>query len=120
MTAVDSDLIHTWQRENGEYLNSPFSIKCRDNFSRSGIGKGLSPGRRRFPAQAGGRAAIATAPVRSMRASVRRPVRRRKGPPRDRARLRVKESCGRAWLHTEDSPPPRRIFHLFVREDFPA
>src|SRR5438477_9148786 len=90
MTAVNEDLIHTWQKGTVSYLNNRFLNKCRGNFFPPRPKEALRPGRPQFPGPAFrlGEAACGTA--QSICPPIRPRAGRRKARPPDRVRLHVK------------------------------
>src|SRR5438046_5096333 len=76
MTAVNEDLIHTWQKGTVSHLNNRFLNKCRGNFFPPGPKEGPRFGRFLFP----GPAVTRTGPELPPAQSVRAPAPRRAHP----------------------------------------
>src|ERR1043166_3118850 len=103
MPTVDANLIHTWQRENAEYLNNPVSSRCRGIFFASEARRALRSGRFRARERASRPVEDTAAPVRSVRRSVRHLSRWRRGRHPDRAGPRAKEDVDLARRYRANS-----------------
>src|SRR5881397_4306495 len=66
MTAVNEDLIHTWQKGTVSHLNNRFLNKCRGNFFPPGPKEGPRFGRFLFPGPAVHRTGAEMAPAQSV------------------------------------------------------
>src|SRR4029450_3790379 len=119
MTAVDEDLIHTWQRGTVSRRYNRSSNKCLGNFFPPGPKEGPRSGRALFPRPGFHRAAAAMAPDQSARAPVHRLSLRRITQFPDRATLRAKECAGLASRCKEDSRQlDRKLPRHFRADDF--
>src|SRR4029077_137857 len=95
MTAVDEDLIHTWQKGTVSRRYNRSSNKCRGNFFPSGPKEAHRSDRVLFPAPAFHRVGAALGLDQSTRAPVHPLAHRRTAQFPDRTILRAKE-CARS------------------------
>src|SRR6266508_4542541 len=102
-TAVNEDLIHTWQKGTVSRRYNRSSNKCRGNFFPPEPKETHLSGRALFLRPASHRGQAAMAPPRSGRALTRRPPYLQKAQPPDRAILRAKVCAAPASRCKEDS-----------------
>src|SRR5678815_953080 len=103
MTAVDEDLIHTWQKGTVSRRYNRSSNKCRGNFFPPEPKEAPRSGRALFPRPAFHQVEAAMERPRSVRALTRRPAYPRTTQFPGRATLRAKERAGPALRCKEDS-----------------
>src|SRR5437879_5115204 len=103
MTAVDEDLIHTWQKGTVSRRYNRSSNKCRGNFFPSGPKEAPGPDRVLFPGPAYHPVAAALGLDQSARVPAHRLAHRRTAQFPDRAILRAKGCDGLASRCKEDS-----------------
>src|SRR5436190_6995046 len=119
ITAVDEDLIHTWQKGTVSRRYNRSSNKCRGNFFPPGPKEGSRFGRVLFPAPAFQQAGAAMALDQSTRVPAHHPAYRRTMKLLDRAILRAKECAGPASICKEDSRrQDRKFLRHSPRDDF--
>src|SRR5881409_1355647 len=103
MATVNEDLIHTWQKGIGVYLNNRFPNKCRGNFFPPISKKALRSGLTRLPRPAFRPGGGAPAPAQSIPAPIRPRSRRKRARRLGRARPRGLEYADLAPRYREDS-----------------
>src|SRR4029450_12982149 len=119
MTAVDEDLIHTWQKGTVSRRYNRSSNKCRDNFFPSGPKEAPGSDRVLFPEPACHPAGAALGLDQSTRVSAHRLAHRRTVQFPDRAILRAKEWAGPGLKRKEDSQQlDRKLPRCFRADDF--
>src|SRR4029453_13723262 len=119
MTAVDENLIHTWQKGTVSRRYNRSSNKCRGNFFPPGPKEGPRFYRTLFPTPAFRQVGAALGPRQSARAPAHRPALRRTTQFPDHATLRATDYADLASRCKEDSrqlgrKPPRH----FRADDF--
>src|SRR4026209_2401919 len=102
ITAVDEDLIHTWQKGTVSRRYNRFLKKCRGNFFPPGPKEAPRSGQARFPRPTVRQVEAGTAPDQSARAPTHRLAHQRITQPPGRAKLRAKEYAGPVWKCKED------------------
>src|SRR5947207_15491128 len=103
MTAVNEDLIHTWQKGIVSRRYNRSSNECRGNFFPPEPKEAHLSGRDLFPEPTFHRAAVAAGLDQSAHASAHRPAHRRTAQPPDHATLRAKGCADPALRCKEDS-----------------
>src|SRR5205823_13465159 len=103
MTAVNEDLIHTWQKGIVSRRYNRSSNKCRGNFFPPEPKEAPRSDRALFPGPAFHPVEAAMAPVRSIHTPARRPACRRTAQLPDHLILRAKVCAGHAWRYKGDS-----------------
>src|SRR5437667_10177043 len=111
MTAVNEDLIHTWQKGIVSRRYNRSSNKCRGNFFPPEPKESHLSGRGLFPEPTFHRAGVGLELDQSARAPAHRPAHRRPAPLPDHATLRARVCAGLALRCTEDSQPLARTIH---------
>src|SRR6267154_4160161 len=101
MTAVDENLIHTWQKGTVSRRYNRSSNKCRGNFFPPEPKEASRSDRALFPRPAAHRSGAVLGPEQSVRAPARRLVFRRTVKLPDRAILHAKEYAGPASRYKE-------------------
>src|SRR5438094_4454973 len=115
MTAVNEDLIHTWQKGIVSRRYNRSSNKCRGNFFPPEPKESPRFDRALFPGPAFHLVEVAMAPVRPIPAPTRRPAYRRTAQLPDHLILRAKVCAGPAWRYKEDSQQSDRRFRQHFR-----
>src|SRR5205823_6140628 len=119
MTAVNEDLIHTWQKGTVSRRYNRSSNKCRGNFFPPGPKEAPRSDRVLFPEPAFHQAEAASELDQSARAPARRLAHRQTAQFPDHAILRAKECAGPASRSKEDSRQlDRKLPRCFRADDF--
>src|ERR1700730_5268886 len=115
MTAVDEDLIHTWQKGTVSRRYNRSSNKCRGNFFPSGPKEAPGPDRVLFPERAYRPVGAALGLDQSAHAPAHRLAHRQTAQLPDHAILLAKECAGLAMRCKEDSQQLDRKFPRWFR-----
>src|SRR5437762_3629686 len=119
MTAVNEDLIHTWEKGIVSRRYNRSSNKCRGNFFPPEPKEAHLPRRGLFPEPTFHRAGVGLGLDQSAHAPAHRPAHRRTAQLPDHATLRAKECAGLALRYKEDSQQlDRKSLRCFRANDF--